>query len=362
MKIKDVRPIILHMPFVKKDLPMSTRTSRVLAIVQVTTDEGITGYGESFAYFDSAATVAKAIETMIKPKVVGRDPMAIATLWEEMFRAFYYAGRGGITVSAMSGVEIALWDIKGKALNAPVYQLLGGPAHDKIRSYASLMHYASPKEVAKACEKVALKGFTALKLHEIDVASVAAARKAAGDEIDIMLDVNCRWDPVTAVKMGREFEPYNLYWYEEPVFPGDDYDGLADVRAQVSIPLAAGENEYTARGFNGLIENRAVDYLQPSAFKIGGILQEKKVFAMAAASNRRVAPHCWSIGPAMAATVHVCFSEPEAFLVETAIDTPETPIFTKPIPPPEKGFWKLPEGPGLGFEFDEKTLRKYIIK
>ena len=140
MRIRDVKPIILHMPFIKKDLPMSTRTSRMVAIVQVTTDEGITGFGESFAYFDSAATVAKAIETMIKPKVVGRDPMAIAALWDETFRAFYYAGRGGIAISAMSGIEMALWDIKGKALDVPVYELLGGPAHDKLQSYASLMH------------------------------------------------------------------------------------------------------------------------------------------------------------------------------------------------------------------------------
>lgn len=334
----------------------------MIAIVQVTTDEGITGFGESFAYFDSAATVVKAIETMIKPKVVGKDPMAIAALWEELFRTFYYAGRGGIALSAMSGVEMALWDIKGKALNIPVYELLGGPAHDKLRSYASLMHYASPKDVANACEKTVEKGFTALKLHEVDVASVAAAREAAGDDIDIMLDVNCHWDPTTAIKMGREFEPYNIYWYEEPVFPGDDYDGLADVRSRVSMPTAAGENEYTARGFNGLIEKRAVDFLQPSVFKIGGILQEKKVFATAGAFNHRVVPHCWAIGPAMVATVHVCFSEPEAFLIETAIDTPEAPIFTKSIASPEKGFWKLPQGPGLGIEFDENTLREYIVK
>jgi L-alanine-DL-glutamate epimerase-like enolase superfamily enzyme len=162
--------------------------------------------------------------------------------------------------------------------------------------------------------------------------------------------------------MGRELERYNLYWYEEPVFPPDDYDGLAYIKAKVSIPLAAGEHEYTARGFNRLIEQRVVDYLQPSVFKIGGILQEKKVFATAGVFNLRVAPHCFAIGPAVAATLNVCFSEPDAFVIETPVDIPEAPILAKSIAPPEKGFWKLPEGPGLGIEFDEKTLQKYIIK
>ena len=363
MKIRDVRPIMIKMPFVRMSTPMSNPISYMMVFVQVTTDEGITGIGQSYANFsaNSAATVAKAIETMIKPKAIGKDPMAISALWDEMFYAFYSVGRSGITIAAMSGLEIALWDIKGKALNTPVYQLLGGPAHDKLRAYASLSDYSTPAEAGKASELVAVKGFTALKLHQRDVNSVAAARNTVGDEIDIILDVVARWDPATAVKRGREFEKYNLYWYEHPVFPPDDYDGLAYVRTKLNIPLAVGEDEYTARGFNRLIEKKAVDYLQPAIIKIGGILQEKKVFVMAGAFNLRVAPHCWLTGPGMAATLQVCFSEPDAFIVETPVDLPEAPILAKSIAPPEKGFWKLPEDPGLGIEFDEKALQKYII-
>ena len=366
MKIRDVRPIIINMPTVRIGVPLPSPTSSTIVIVQVTTDEGITGIGESFTTLssNSAATVAKAVETMIKPRAIGRDPMAIAALWDEMFYAFYSVGRSGITIAALSGFEIALWDIKGKSLNTPVYQLLGGLAHDKLKAFASLSQYARPLEAGKASELVAGKGFTALKLHFGDVDSLAVVRKSVGDGMDIMVDLTakCRWDPATAVRRGQEFEKYNPYWYEQPVFPHDDYDGLAYVKTKLSMPLATGEDEYTARGFNSLIEKRAADYLQPSISKIGGILQEKKIFTMAGAFNLRVAPNCWSTGPAMAATLHVCFSEPDAFIIETPVDLPEAPILVTTIVPPEKGYWKLPESPGLGIEFNEKTLQKYIIK
>ncbi len=366
MKIKDVRSIIINMPFVRTGVPLPAPGSSTILIVQVITDEGITGIGQSFATLssNSAPAVAKAIETMIKPRAIGRDPMAIAALWDEMYYAFYSVGRSGITIAALSGFEIALWDIKGKALHTPVYQLLGGPAHDRLRAFASLSQYSRPAEAGTAAQFAAGKGFTALKLHMGNVDSLAAVRSSVGDGVDIMVDLtaDCRWDPATAVRRGKEFEKYNPYWYEQPVFPHDDYAGLAYVKSKVNIPLATGEDEYTARGFNRLIETRAVDYLQPSVVKIGGILQEKKVFTMAGAFNLRVAPNCWSTGPAMAATLHVCFSEPDAFIIETPVDLPEAPILATSISPPEKGYWKLPESPGLGIEFDEKALQKYIIK
>ena len=366
MKIIDIRPIIIRMPFAKAGLPAFAPTPSLIIIVEVTTDEGITGIGQSFTTLssNSAATLAKCIETMIKPKVVGKDPLAISGLWNELFYAFYSVGRSGITIAAMSGLEIALWDIKGKALNTPVYQLLGGSAHDKIRAFASLSQFNTPAEAAKAAEFAAKQGFTALKLHLGDVETLAAVRKAVGDKFDVMVDLtaNCRWDPATAVRKGLEFAQYNPYWYEQPVFPHDDYDGLAFVKTKLNIPLATGEDEYTAVGFSPLIEKRAVDYLQPSIVKIGGILQEKKVFTMAEVANLKVAPNCWSTGPALAATLQVCFSEPAAFIIETPVDLPEAPILTKPFAAMENGYWQLPQSPGLGIEFDEKALAKYIIK
>ena len=360
MKITDIKGYAIRMPFIKGDLPVSLRTSQTPVIVKVITDEDITGIGEAFGYFNGALAVVRAIEDMLKPILVGEDPMQIQKLWEQMYRSTYYAGRMGITISAISGVEMALWDIVGKVLDAPVYQLLGGRAHNKLRAYASLMRYPTPAEVGQACTTVVEEGYTAIKLHEIDVAAVAAARTAVSNSADIMLDVNCPWDVPEAIEMSKRFEPFNLYWYEEPVWPGDDYDGLAEVRAAVNIPIAAGENEYTAHGFNGLITRWAVDVLQPSVAKLGGILQEKKVFALAEAFRRKVVPHCYSFGPAMAATLHICFSEPSCELVETMVGTLEANIFTQPLLP-ERGFWDVPDGPGLGIELDEHVLTEYSM-
>lgn len=361
MKITDVKVDIINMPFGKKDIPVPTRTSRLVAIVRVMTDEGITGIGESFALLEGAASsVAKVVDAMIKPGAIGKDPMAITSLWEELFHTFYPTGYGGISISALSGFETALWDIKGKALNVPVSQLLGGPAQEKIRGYASLAHYSSPREIATAAEKAAKMGFTAIKLHEVDVESAAAARKAVGDRIDLMVDVNCRWDVVDAIRMGYEFEPYHLYWYEEPIFPADDYEGLARVRNSLKIPIAAGENVYTAQKFSYFIKSGAVDFLQPSMFRIGGILQVKKVFTTGSVFNCKVVPHSWVIGPAMAATLQVCFSEPAAFLIETAIDTTEAELFINPLRA-KNGYWELPRGPGLGIDLDEEVIKRYLV-
>jgi L-alanine-DL-glutamate epimerase-like enolase superfamily enzyme len=178
--------------------------------------------------------------------------------------------------------------------------------------------------------------------------------------MDLMLDVNCPWDLPKAIEMGRVFKQFNPHWYEEPVWPGDDYEALAAVRSAVNIPIAAGENEYTARGFDNLITRRAVDLVQPSVFKVGGILQEKKVFTLAETSGVKVTPHCWSFGPALAATLHVSFSEPRCEHVETAVEVPETPLLTEPLIP-ERGFWKVPEKPGLGITINEDALARYTL-
>ena len=360
MKITDIKAFAIRLPLVEGDLPVSLRTERTVVIVKVCTDQGIDGFGESFGFFNSALATATAVETMLKPMLLGKDPTEIQKLWNHMYRELYYTGRAGIGISALSGVEIALWDIAGKALGAPVYRLLGGKAHDKIRAYASLMRYSRPEDVARACSAMKARGYTAIKLHEIAIAAVESARNAVGDEIDLLLDVNCAWDAPAAIRMGKLFEPFQLYWYEEPVWPGNDFRGLAEVRAKVDIPIAAGENEYTARAFEALIASHAVDFLQPSVFKLGGILEEKKVFTLAGAKGCKVMPHCISFGPAMAATLHVCFSEPSSELIETWVDIPETDILREPLLP-EQGYWRISDKPGLGIELDEDVLARYSM-
>ena len=360
MKIADVQAYPLRVPFRTGDLPAPVIDSVTQVIVKVSTDEGIVGFGEAFG-FAGAPITAKAVELALKPMIIGKDPRQIQELWEDMYRMTYYYGRMGIMLAAISGVEIALWDVAGKARNIPVYQMLGGRAHEKLRAYASLLRYPNPRDVAQSCAILVNRGYTAIKPHEIDVAAVAAAREATGDAVDIMLDVNCLWDVPTAIKMGRQFKPFNLYWYEEPIWPADDYAGMAEVRAALNTPLAAGENEYTARGFKDLIATRVVDFIQPSVFKVGGILQEKKVFTMADNFGIKVAPHCWSWGPALAATLHISFSEPSCEFIETSVDTPDTNLLAEPLAP-QKGFWKLSEKSGLGVELNEDVLTKYLIR
>jgi D-arabinonate dehydratase/D-galactarolactone cycloisomerase len=297
---------------------------------------------------------------MLKPLLLGKDPLQLSRLWQRMYRTTYYAGRMGVVLSAISGVEMALWDIKGKALDTPVYQLLGGQAHDHLPAYASLMPYRQPEVVAKACAAVLEQGFTVVKLHEVSVEAVAAARKALGDDVKLLLDVNCAWDVPDAIEMGNRFRQYDLYWYEEPIFPADNYDGLAEVRERVDMPIACGENEYTVHSFKRLIARQAADVLQPSVFKLGGILQEKKVFTLAEVGAQVVVPHCFAVGPAMAATVQVSFSEPGAKYIETLVEELAEPIYRQPLAPVD-GYWMPPQAPGLGIELDEKVLAKYLV-
>lgn len=360
MKITDVSANCYSLPFAPVKLPPSARIGVTPVIVRVQTDEGITGIGEAFGYMNSAQAVTAVLQDMLKPLLLGQDPMQINRLWQEMYRTTYYAGRAGVVLSAISGVEMALWDVKGKALNTPVYQLLGGQAHGKIPAYASLMPYRKPDAVAKACEVVLKQGYTIVKLHEISVEAVAAAREALGDDIKLLLDVNCAWDVPDAIEMGKRFQLYNLYWYEEPIYPADNYDGLAEVRARVGTPIAAGENEYTVHSFKRLIEKNAADVLQPSVFKLGGISQQKKVFTLAEVGAQVVVPHCFAAGPAMAATVQVSFSEPGAKFIETLIEELAEPIYRQPLVPVD-GYWLPPESPGLGIELDEKVLAKYLV-
>ena len=359
MKITDIKTYVIRMPFIKRDVPLSIMPFRLVGIVKVMTDEGITGVGEC----RGDAAVATYIEKTLKPWFLGKSPLAVVKLWNEVgkFGQPGIAARHGLGASALSGVETALWDITGKALNVPVYQLLGGLAHERIRAYASLPRYAKPEEAGEVAEACVKKGYSAIKVHWTGLEAVAAVRKAVGDDVDMMVDVNGLWETVDAIRMGRKLEAYNVYWFEEPIFPLDDYDGLAQVKAALRIPLAAGENERSARSFLGLIEKRAVDYLQPSVAGVGGIWQEKTVFMMGEAMGFKVAPLGWAFGPGQAATHHVSFSCPNAMIIETVIEIPEASMYTKTEAAPVNGYWMPPQGPGLGIELDDRVLAKYAV-
>ncbi len=326
-------------------------------LVEVTTDEGLTGWGECFAY-GAPLAVASVVHEVLAPLVTGENPTEIERLVEKMEKAMLLYGRRGIAVHAMSGVEIALWDIAGKARRAPVYDLLGGLYTPRVRAYASLLRYTTPAAVVAACRHFAAAGFGALKLHQIDVESVRVAREAVGPNVHLMLDVNCPWSPQEAIRMGRAFEPYNLAWFEEPVWPPEDYRGLAEVSAALETPVAGGENEGLAQGFADIVAQRAVDILQPSMTKVGGLLHSKKICTLAAAANLQVVPHSFYFGPGLAATLHLIASTPGLAYLEYPTGDLQAPILTEPIRARD-GFVAVPTGPGLGVTVNEEVLKRF---
>src|SRR5512132_1103561 len=325
MKITSLEAICLALPMKPLDPPSPwTAATRKQIVVRVKTDTGPTGVGEAFAY-GAPLAVCNVIHESLRPMLLGQDPTRIEHLVDLMHRGTMIYGRRGLAMFAISGVEIALWDLLGRLHGAPVYQLLGGATRPRVPAYASLMRYDSPADVAAACRHFVAHGFRMLKLHQTDVASVLAAREAVGPDVELMLDTNCPWDPAGAIAMARALAPYRLFWLEEPVWPPEDYEGLARVAASTDTPIALGENESTAFGFREIIAHRAGQILQPSVTKVGGICEMKKIAALAQAAGLTVVPHSFYFGPGLAATLHVAATLGGSAPIEFPTGEMETP-------------------------------------
>jgi L-alanine-DL-glutamate epimerase-like enolase superfamily enzyme len=222
------------------------------------------------------------------------------------------------------------------------------------------MHrYDTPDDVATIALRCVGEGYSAVKLHQRDMQSVAAARQAIGPDILIMLDVNGAWSFNEALMKSRQLEKFDICWLEEPLARMDDYDTLAELRQKTNIPIAAGENEYTIYGFRHIVDKRAVDILQPDVIVTGGISQCRKILTLAEAHNVRVATHSFCHGPGMAATLHLCASSPQAEFVEV-MSLPPTHSFIQPALRPEMGFVAVPDGPGLGIEIDDDVVKTHL--
>jgi L-alanine-DL-glutamate epimerase-like enolase superfamily enzyme len=358
VKITEVRAVALAIPLAKSTPPSSWSAGieRQL-LVRVATDEGLVGWGECFAYGATLA-VAAVVEDALAPLLLGQDPAQIESLTDRMHRALMIWGRRGLAMMAVSGVELALWDLAGKARGVPVYQLLGGLCQPRLRGYASLLRYETPAQVRQAVTAMLGAGFTAVKLHQIDVESVAAAREAAGAEVDIMLDTNCPWTVEEAIRIGRRLERYELRWLEEPVWPPEDYAGLARVRQAVRVPIACGENEATLFAYQQIIAAGAADILQPSVTKVGGIAEMKKIATLAAAANVTFVPHSFYFGPGLAATLHVAASTPGVPYVELPPGQLDAPLLAEPLRF-AGGAAAVPDQPGLGADPDPEVLRRH---
>ena len=303
----------------------------------------------------SCATTQRAIETLIAPLCLGRDPRDIAGLMADMFRRLHIYGRSGPVLYGLSGVDIALWDIAGKLASQPIHRLLAANAAPELPVYASLLRYGEPSAVARASERAISQGFSAIKLHEIGAAETAAARDAIGNSVPLMIDMNCALSCEDAIVTAKALEPHGLAWWEEPIWPPDDFSAMARLGERTTIKLAAGENCGSLEEFERLIDFGKIKILQPSVTKIGGISEMLRITALARSRGVTVAPHSPYFGPGLAATAHLCAAlMPERLLEWYFCDVDARP-FGGEIDG-RGGHIMVPQGPGLGVGPDHDAL------
>ena len=326
-------------------------------LVRVDTDAGITGWGEAFSYSCRRATAA-AVRDMIAPIAVGRDAADIAGLHAEIQKRLHIFGRFGITAFALSGLDIALWDIAGKAAGKPLHALLGGARRERLDCYASLLRYADASLVAHYCGQAVGEGFGAIKLHEVSEPVIAAARAAVPESAALLLDVNCEWSVQEASAVGRRLAPLGLDWFEEPVFPPEDGAGLRAVGEACGIPIAAGENCCFATQFAALFDARAVQYAQPSVTKVGGVTEFRAIASLAAQRGVQLAPHSPYFGPGALATLHLIAALAPDSRFEYFYLQVDAGLYGDLLAP-ERGELKVPQGKGLGADPDPEVIRRY---
>ncbi|MEM7407081.1 MAG: mandelate racemase/muconate lactonizing enzyme family protein [Pseudomonadota bacterium] len=326
-------------------------------LVRVETDCGLVGWGEAFAY-SCADAVRHAVEDLVAPALLGHDAADIEGASRHCQQSLHLFGRYGITMFAISGVDLALWDVAGKAAGQPVHRLLGGPGRLCIPAYSSLFRYGNPDLVGTYCERSTSDGYTAVKLHETTVPAVRAAREALGDGVPLMVDTNCPWTPTEALAMARQFKPLDIHWLEEPVFPPEDHLALARVRRDSGVALAAGENHCTAFQFRDMLAAGAVDFVQPSVTKVGGITEFRKVATLADTSATQLMPHSPYFGPGWLATLHLLAALPESGWIERFYVDVEASTSGTYITPTPDGF-RVPVEPGLGPDPDPAVIRAF---
>ena len=322
--------------------------------VKIFTDEGIYGVGEASGW---PRVVQTAIHDLT-PLLIGEDPFAIEKLWQKLFIAMMGHGMTGVVGGgALSGIEMALWDIKGKALGVPVYELLGGKMRDSIRLYT---HAHTPERALELVER----GFTGIKTGGVadPLQRVKRIREAVGPQVDLMADVHGPpWLTVPdAIRLGKALEEYDLLFYEDPVAP-ENIENIAAVARAVNLPIAAGERHATIYGVRELIEREIVDVIQPDTGRAGGLLQMKKMAAMAEAHGITFAPHDGSLGPvAEMAAVHLLCTLPNFLILEhLEDDAPQRYEVMQPQPTIVNGAIVVPSAPGLGVDIVEEAIAHY---
>jgi D-galactarolactone cycloisomerase len=323
-------------------------------LVRVETDAGITGWGEAFG-FNLVRTTRQALTELIAPVCQGEAVADIAGLMRRLQRRFHNFGRNGAVTFALSGLDIALWDIAAKAAGKPLHALLGGARRERVPAYASLLRYGDAGHVAHNTAEAIRRGYRRIKLHEVDLGCILAAREAAPAEVPLMLDINCAWDTVEqAVGFCRAVQEMNVRWVEEPVWPPEDFAAIAAVRRAGGAGIAAGECLGSPESIGTMLAAGAVDVVQPSVTKVGGVSAMLAVRDLAARHGAALVPHCPYYGPGLLASLHVlACAEVEEPLEYYFADLAQPPY---PALIPRDGYVAVPQGPGLGLKIDPALL------
>lgn len=360
MIISAIETVPLRIPFKPgRRSPVSVSGPAVDSLlVKVSTDEGLEGWGEALG-FEAAGVTQRAIDDVIAPLCIGEDAVGIGPLMHRLQSKLQVFGRSGPFAFALSAVDIALWDIAGKAAGVPLHRLLGAGVAD-LACYASLDSFSDPSLVRARVRETLDAGFSSVKLHEKTVPAVRAAREEAGPDVELMLDVNCAWTLDQARGLAQQLREFGLKWLEEPVWPPENYEALARLRSTSGIPIAAGENVATLLEFDRLLRAGAVDFVQPSPAKMGGVTELSKVCSIAAVHNVAVMPHSFYDGPGLLAAMHVmaALGGADAMIEWRALDL-EAHICGDALKP-EGGRIKVPQGPGLGIDPDPEAIRAYL--
>ena len=370
MKITRVEPIHLRLPDVNERCDGSQET----LVVKVHTDAGLTGVGE----VDSSAHVARAIiEAPLSHKicrglaecVVGQDPFEIDRLIHRMYEGSIFFGRQGAVIQAMSGVEIALWDIAGKATGRPVYQLLGGGFRTAFRAYASILFGDTPAETERIGRDLARRGYRAVKFgwgpmgqsEESDLAHVRAARQGIGTDAELMVDAGLCWDTATAIRRSRQFEPFNLTWLEEPLHP-DNVEGYGRLSARSPVRIAAGEEVCDVAEFRQLMDVGGIDVAQVDVTRVGGLARSKRIGWDSVERHRLCVNHSYKTGINIAASLHFVAALPNTHYFEYCVEQGALrQSLTRQRFPVVDGDIRVPEGPGLGIDLDEGVVARYRV-
>lgn len=367
MEITDVRTVKLgaemERPIQNARATMEVRAS---AFVLVETDVGLTGIGEG--YGPNPAVVETVVEEILRPVLLGEDPLDIEHLWQRMVTDGGYFDQKGHVIAAISGVDLALWDLAGKYHDAPVYELLGGATRDdpSVRAYANDLYWDDPETMADRVAEYADRGFQGVKIHigrsrEADERRVRAITDRV-EECALMVDANCGYDEAEAVQVGDMLESYDVHWYEEPVRP-HAHDAYSALAAELRVPIAGGENEYTKWGFRQLLQPTPVDQLLPNVTRCGGLTEARKIVALAETFGVGVSPHSFSTGVNLAASLHLLGCSPACEWIEWDV-TPYPLIdelLVSDVDVDADGYVAPPSDPGLGVELPDRVLDRYDL-